>query len=249
MPDQRTIEWTAGQTVTAVLYPAAADPAAFLVLAHGAGANQFSSFMTGFAAALARLGITVATFNFPYMEGSRKPPDRQPVLDACYRGVLAAVAAEPELAALPLFIGGKSLGGRLASHLAADPGAPGAQPAWWPRLRGLVFLGYPLHPPARPQQVRVSHLPRITHPMLFVQGERDAFGTPVEIQAFTDVLPARCTLVPVPGGDHSFDVLKRSGLAAADVLDGAQRAVAAWINRWGRVSFPQVRGEAEPVEN
>jgi len=226
----RTIEWTAGQTVTAAIHQPAADPLALVVLAHGAGGSQYSDFMRTFSMALASMGLTVATFNFPYTELDRKLPDRQPILESCYRGILRALAADKDLAALPIFIGGKSMGGRMASHVAAAPDSePEGAAEWWPRLRGLVFLGYPLHPPARREQVRVSHLPRISHPMLFVQGERDAFGTPAEIHTFADVLPAPCTVVPVPGGGHSFDVLKRSGLSQEQVLTDAQQAVASWI--------------------
>lgn len=229
-PVSRPVALDDTRSVTALHYPAGGDAIATLVLGHGAGANQHSAFMTGFAAASAARGLHVVTFNFPYTERGKKLPDPQPVLVGCYRAVVRMAAADPILGALPLFVGGKSMGGRMASHLAASPGDDATDPGgWWPRLRGLVFLGYPLHPPARPQQVRVDHLPAIVHPMLFVQGTKDAFGTPDEVRLFTDVLPARCTLVSVEQADHSFEVTKRSGIPQGDVYARIQDTVARWI--------------------
>ena len=125
----------------------------------------------------ARIGgcaaCTTATFDFPYMDGGRKVPDRAPVLEQAWREAIAADANRID--DLPLFIGGKSMGGRIASQVASQGSAAA--------LRGLVFLGYPLHPPGKPEQRRDAHLPAITEPMLFVQGTRDAFGTAAEIQA------------------------------------------------------------------
>jgi predicted alpha/beta-hydrolase family hydrolase len=152
-------------------------------------------------------------------------------LEACYRAVLAHVAAQPETAGLPIFIGGKSLGGRVASHVAAarDVDEP-TSAAWWDRLRGLVVLGYPLHPPGKSQQVRVSHLPHIVHPMLVVQGAKDAFGTPAELRLFFDVLEAPTELYVVDQGGHSLEVPKRSGLVQADVHAAVQDRIAAWVS-------------------
>ena len=236
-PDSRTVTIDPTRSVTALHYAAEGDAFATLVLGHGAGANQFSAFMTGFASAFAARGLHVVTFNFPYTESARKLPDTKTVLLDCYRAVVRHVAADPVLGAWPLVIGGKSMGGRMASYLAAAPGPDAVEAAgWWSRLRGLVFLGYPLHPPARPQQVRVDHLPAIVHPMLFVQGAKDAFGTPDEIRAFTNVLPARCTLVPVDQADHSFEVTKRSGIPQADVYARIQDTVVDWIGQTCRGS-------------
>lgn len=229
-PESRTVVLDDTRNVTALHYPAEGDAVATLVLGHGAGANQSSAFMTGFAAAFAARGLHVVTFNFPYTERGKKLPDPQPVLVGCYRAVVRMVAADPTIGALPLFIGGKSMGGRMASHLAASPGGDAPDPdRWWVRLCGLVFLGYPLHPPARPQQVRVDHLPAIVHPMLFVQGTKDAFGTPDEVRLFTDVMPARCSVFPVEQADHSFEVTKRSGIPQADVYARIQDTVVGWI--------------------
>ena len=193
MVDERRVALDRGASVTARRYGGGLSPLATLVLAHGAGAGQSSEFMVGFATGLASRGLDVVTFNFPFTERGKKLPDPQPVLEACYRAVLADVVADAAGGSRPLFIGGKSLGGRMASHVAAarDVGDAVTE-AWWDRLRGLVFLGYPLHPPGKPQQVRVSHLPHISHPMLVVQGAKDAFGTAAELRLFFDVLDAPC---------------------------------------------------------
>jgi predicted alpha/beta-hydrolase family hydrolase len=233
MADARDIDLDGGKRVTALHYPAmTGEAAATLVLGHGAGAGQTSEFMQDFSASLAAHGLDVVTFNFPFTEAGRRLPDPQPVLESCYRTVLAHVAADARLGAKPLFIGGKSLGGRISSHVAAAPDADQAgTPAWWPTLSGLVFFGYPLHPPGKPQQLRVSHLPHIGVPMLFVQGSKDAFGTPDELRAFIDVLPSACALHVVEGGDHSFAVLKRWPIPQAAVYERAVAAAVAWIRR------------------
>jgi predicted alpha/beta-hydrolase family hydrolase len=184
------------------------------------------------AEGLSARGLHVVTFNFLYTERGRKLPDPQPLLESCFRAVLHHAAADPLAGVLPLFIGGKSMGGRMASHVAASRDAGDESPrAWWTALRGLVFLGYPLHSPARPQQVRVSHLARVDRPMLFVQGEKDAFGTPAELRPFLDVLPAPCTLHAVAQAGHSLDVLKRSGLSQQSILDEVMDVIAGWIRR------------------
>jgi predicted alpha/beta-hydrolase family hydrolase len=197
------------------VYPSAA-PAALFVLAHGAGAGQSSPFMTAFARGMAERGITTATFDFPYMTARRKVPDPAPVLEAHWRRVIDD--ARSELPALPLYIGGKSMGGRIASQVAAGGHAA---------IAGLVFLGYPLHPPGRPDKPRDAHLPRITAPMLFVQGTRDTFGTVSEIRALLPRLQ-NATVHEVAGGDHSFKV---SGGKAkpADVMNDIMDVVAAWM--------------------
>ena len=181
--------------------------------------------MVGFAAGLAARRLDVVTFNFPFTERGKKMPDPQPVLEGCYRAVLAHVAADPVLGARTLFIGGKSLGGRMASHVAAarDVGRA-ATATWWDRLRGLVFLGYPLHPPGKPQQVRVSHLPQIIHPMLVVQGAKDAFGSPGGIADCSSTCwPPPSEIYVVDQGNHSLEVPKRSGCSAGGGLRRRRR--------------------------
>jgi predicted alpha/beta-hydrolase family hydrolase len=166
-----------------------------LVLAHGAGAGQTSQFMVQAARGLASRGVMTATFDFPYMAAGRKVPDRAPILEEAWRTAIAEMRSRFD--DLPLFIGGKSMGGRIASHVASQASVG--------RLHGLVFLGYPLHPPGKPEQRRDAHLPAIKEPMLFVQGSRDAFGTAAEIQALLSGLQ-RATLHEISGGDHSFKV-------------------------------------------
>jgi uncharacterized protein len=192
-----------------------ASPKAALVLAHGAGAGQTSPFMIRFARGMALRGISAATFDFPYITARRKVPDRAPVLEQGWREALDA--AKAEFAGLPLVIGGKSMGGRLASHIAAQ-GCEG--------VAGLVFLGYPLHPPGKPEQRRDVHLPSIAERMLFVQGSRDPFGTAAEIARLLPSLQ-NAELHEVEEGDHSFKVPARRG----DVLEGIMDIVAAWVAR------------------
>jgi predicted alpha/beta-hydrolase family hydrolase len=176
------------------VYPSELAKAA-LVLAHGAGAGQMSQFMVQAARGFSARGVTTATFDFPYVTAGRKVPDRAPVLERAWRDAIDA--ARVEMRDLPLFIGGKSMGGRIASHVAAQ-GGQGV-------LRGLVFLGYPLHPPGRPEQRRDAHLPSIQEPVLFVQGSKDTFGTATEIRALLPSLN-HDTLHEIAGGDHSFKV-------------------------------------------
>jgi uncharacterized protein len=188
-----------------------------LVLAHGAGAGQTSQFMVQAARGLASRGVTTATFDFPYMEAGRKVPDRAPILEEAWRNAIAEMRTRID--DLPLFIGGKSMGGRIASQVASQGSAA--------PLHGLVFLGYPLHPPGKPEQRRDAHLPAIKEPMLFVQGTRDAFGTAAEIQALLPRLQ-RATLREINGGDHSFKV--PGGKAAQEpVFEDILHTVAGFI--------------------
>ena len=221
MPDAIRVAVDSG-TVTALVYAAA--PAArtetTLILGHGAGAPQSSEFMVGFAEALAARGADVVTFNFPYMEAGRRLPDRSETLEACFRDVIRAARERADLAAGRLVIGGKSLGGRMASHVAAA-GLDG--------LGGVVFLGYPLHAPGKPEKLRAAHLTRIRQPMLFVQGSRDAFGTPEWLAPILDALGSRARVHIVEGGDHSFAVSKRSGPPQREVFARVQDEIARWL--------------------
>ena len=158
-----------GRATTVIHYPADEPRGVLFVFAHGAGAGQRHPFMTGVARGLAARGIDVVTFDFPYMHARRGAPDKAPVLEACFRAVIDAARARDGMQRHRLFIGGKSMGGRMATHLGAQ-GIDG--------LAGIVVLGYPLHPPGQPEKLRVSHLPDIRVPVLIVQGERDAFGSP-----------------------------------------------------------------------
>ena len=176
--------------------------------------------MVGFATALAGRGIETVTFNFLYTEQRRRVPDRRPVLDACYLAVIEQVRHEVPAARQALFIGGKSMGGRIATHVATDPTVG---------LAGVVLLGYPLHPPGKPQERRDAHLGDVAAPMLFVQGSRDAFGTPTELEPVLTSLAGRATLHVVEGGDHSFKVAKGAALGQAAVHGQVQQVISDWI--------------------
>jgi predicted alpha/beta-hydrolase family hydrolase len=188
------------------------SPRAAVVMAPGAGAGQASAFLVRAAKGLAARGLSCATFDFDYIAAGKRVPDKAPVLEARWRAAIAR--ALETFPGLPLFIGGKSMGGRIASQVAAQD-ARG--------IAGLFFLGYPLHPPGRLHQRRDAHLPEIETPMLFVQGSRDAFGTSDEIRALLPRLH-QATLHEVQNADHSFKV----GRAAADPVDPILDVVAAW---------------------
>jgi hypothetical protein len=192
------------------------EPVAALVLAHGAGAGQQSAWMVKAAHALADRGIICATFDFPYITAGRKVPDRAPVLEAHWREMVNE--AQAHLDGLPLFIGGKSMGGRIASHVAAQ----GVDD-----VRGLVFFGYPLHPPGQHEKRRDAHLPQITLPMLFIQGSLDTFGNEAEMWALMPSLQ-RAELHVIAGGDHSFKV-KGGAKAVAAAFEQAMDTAAGWI--------------------
>jgi len=220
-PSELRIPLEAGAT-TALAYPS--DSSAFgatLILGHGAGGGQRSTFMVDFARAVSALGVDVITFNFPYTEQSRRIPDRAPVLEACYGAVIASVHAQLPAAKRALFIGGKSMGGRIASQVAAaDSTLP---------IAGLVLLGYPLHPPGRPTERRDKHLPAVGRPMLFVQGARDAFGTPAELAPVVETIGPSASIHVVAGGDHSLKLSRKDPAAQAAAYDEVQRAIVEWM--------------------
>jgi len=188
---------------------------ATLVVGHGAGAGMEHPFLAGFCRAMGEAGIATLRFNFLYLERGRRAPDPERALRETW---LAAFEDASGRSKGPVFAGGKSLGGRIASMCVAD-GMPAA---------GLVFLGYPLHPPGKPDRLRADHLGRIGVPMLFLQGTRDPFARPDLLEGGLGGLGDRATLVPVEGGDHSFRV---RGHKADDRAIGAALAgiVAPWI--------------------
>jgi uncharacterized protein len=167
---------------------------AVLVLAHGAGSGMRSPFMAGFAEEIGRLDVATLRFEFPYMQAGRRAPDRPQVLldawtEAFGEGDVGAKGR-------PVFAGGKSMGGRIASMAAAEGMA----------AAGLVFLGYPLHPPGRPDKIRDAHLDAVPVPMLFLQGSRDTFARPDLLAGVIARLGARAEYVEVAGANHSFRV-------------------------------------------
>ena len=231
-PNRLVIKSETGAT-TALVYPASGHTVdRALILAHGAGAGQSSAFMVAFASALSVLGVDVVTFNFFYTEQRRRIPDRASVLEACYRAVIAHVRNELESAARGLFIGGKSMGGRIATQVAAaDPDLP---------VAGLVLLGYPLHPPGKPNERRDKHFSSLRRPMLFVQGSRDAFGTPSELASALDSLTPRPVVHVVAGGDHSFKVARQTAQEQAALYANIQQTIVAWLTAVSptRISAP-----------
>ena len=197
-----------------------------LVLAHGAGAGQDSRFITQFANGLASRGVDVLTFNFLYTEQRRRIPDRTEKLEACYRAAISAARSHAPFGGNAVFIGGKSMGGRIATHLAAadtDAAANG--------INGLVLLGYPLHPPGKPDQLRAAHLEKIRVPMLFVQGSRDPFGTPAELQPVLERLACDVVLHIVENGDHSLAPPRKGAASVDQTYSDLQDLIVDWLRR------------------
>jgi uncharacterized protein len=190
------------------------------VLAHGAGAGMTHPFMAAVAAKLAQRGIATLRYQFPYLEQGRKRPDPPVLAHATARAAVAAASRlRPDL---PLVAGGKSFGGRMTSQAQAAAPLPG--------VRGLAFLGFPLHPAGRPSQDRGQHLFDVRIPMLFLQGTRDTLAPPDQIVPLCDALGERATLRLFENADHSFHVPARSGRTDAEVRDDLMDALAAWID-------------------
>jgi len=223
MIQSRIIPIGPGHEVSAVLAlpdRPGAHAQTLVVLAHGAGNDMHSPFLSAIHSGLAARGFAVVKFNFPYKERGGRAPDPAPVLEACYRRVLECLRADAGIGPVRVVIGGKSLGGRIASHLAAA-GEP---------VSGLVFLGYPLHPAGKPQQLRVAHLPEITAPMLFVAGTRDPLARLDLLRSALARLPHPVTLHLIDGADHSFSVLKSLGREPAAVWDEIVETCARWLD-------------------
>ena len=192
-----------------------------LVLAHGAGAGMSHPFMANLAGALASVSVATFRYQFPYMEQRRRVPDSPAVLTAT---VVAALRAAAEaVPGLPLFVGGKSMGGRMTSQAAAQHPLDGVQ--------GLVFFGFPLHPPNRPGTKRADHLAKVTSPMLFLQGTRDTLADLNLLRPVCTRLGSHATLHVIETADHSFHVLKRSGRNDAEVLQELAETVASWAEQ------------------
>jgi predicted alpha/beta-hydrolase family hydrolase len=192
-----------------------------IVLGHGAGGNRRTPQLVRFAESLAASARRVLLYDFPYTDRGRRAPDPPAVLEATTRAV--GDFAQAALGAAKLVHGGKSMGGRIASQAVAA-GAPGD---------GLVFLGYPLHPPGKPGQLRDRHLPRVDAPMLFVQGTRDTFARPDLLDEVLGRLGQKATLHRVEGGDHSFGVLKSSGRTGREVEAEIESVILGWLERQG----------------
>ena len=213
-----TIPLSEGSVSGLLLVPA--QPTFLYVLAHGAGAGMRHPFLRAIADQLALLGIATLRYQFPYMDAGRKRTDSAEVAHAAVRAAVSyAVGVLP---GVPLLAGGKSFGGRMTSSAQAN--MPLAS------VLGLVFLGFPLHPPGKPDVARGEHLDLVQIPMLFLQGTRDDFARRDLITAVTSRLGARATLDLVDAADHSFNVLKGSGRTAAQVLEELCVSIAAWVN-------------------
>jgi uncharacterized protein len=192
-----------------------------LVLGHGAGAGMTHRFLEKLAGELAEAGVATLRYQFPYMEERRRVPDKPELLAAT---VAAAVRTAAEAAPkLPLLAGGKSIGGRMTSQAAAQGLiAP---------VKGLVFFGFPLHPPNRPGTKRADHLAKVSLPMLFLQGKRDTLADLTLLRPVCAKLGARATLRIIPEANHSFHVLKRSGRTDEEVMKELAQTTASWADK------------------
>jgi len=220
MPPATELRVGVGETTgdVSALLVRPADARLLYVLAHGAGAGMRHPFLETISQRLAEREIATLRYQFPYMEQRARRPDPPAVAAAAVRAaVMEAARAAP---GLPLVAGGKSFGGRMTSTAQAGEPLPG--------VRGLVFLGFPLHPPGRPGNERAEHLTQVQIPMLFLQGTRDDFADLKLLRPVVKRLGTRATLHLVDGGDHSFKVLKRSGRTDGDVMTELVGAIVEW---------------------
>ncbi|HUL50573.1 MAG TPA: alpha/beta family hydrolase [Gemmatimonadales bacterium] len=192
-------------------------PSFLYVLAHGAGAGMRHAFLENIASALAAANVATLRYQFPYMEAGRKRPDTPALATATVRA--AVNRAAERMPGVPIVAGGKSFGGRMTSTAQAAEPLPG--------VRGLAFLGFPLHPPGRPGSDRAAHLDQVKVPMLFLQGTRDDFAQLDLLEPVVKRLADRATLHLIENGDHSFRVPKRAG-GARDVMDELVNAIREW---------------------
>ena len=202
-----------------------------LVLAHGAGAGMTHPFMEQLAHALSARGIATLRYQFPFMEGASRRPDPPPVAHAAVRA--AVDTATVRLPDVRWFAGGKSFGGRMSSQ------AQAIEPLR--NMRGLVFVGFPLHPAGKPSTSRAAHLADVRIPMLFVQGTRDELADLGLLRPIVAALGTRATLLVVDDADHAFHVRKRAGRDDAAVLDEIAGVLAAWMATPDTVAFPASR--------
>ncbi|MFN8177935.1 MAG: alpha/beta family hydrolase [bacterium] len=213
---------SAGNVSGIVLRPA--RPASFLVLAHGAGAGMRHAFLEALAARLAAGGVATLRWQFPYTEKGSRRPDPQPILLAAVRS--AAATGRALAGDLPLFAGGKSMGGRMTSLAAAKESLPD--------VRGLVFFGFPLHPAGKPSIERAAHLASTAVPLLFLQGTRDTLADLTLLRPMCEGLGARAELRIFDDADHSFHVRKKSGRDDDAILTELAAAAATWMRGLGK---------------
>jgi predicted alpha/beta-hydrolase family hydrolase len=216
-----TVSQKAGE-VSAILRRGASSHA-LLVLAHGAGAGMRHPFLDDLSHRLAGRGLATFRYQFPYTEAGRRRPDRAPLLVTTVRAAVARAASlQPDL---PLFAGGKSMGGRMSSLAFSEAPLDG--------VNGLVFFGFPLHPAGNPSTERAQHLSRVSVPMLFLQGTRDRLADLELLRPICSRLGPRARLHVLEGGDHSFAVLKRSGRTRDDILEELAKTAASWTKEVG----------------
>lgn len=222
-----TVQVNEKEAVTALLYHAEKKNRAgvTVVLGHGAGASQTSGFMRMFAKGLAARGLDVMTFNFVYMEQGRSVPDQKHKLESCFQAVIETARKHKKLKNNRVVIGGKSMGGRIGSQVMAGE----EREAFAEDVVGLVFLGYPLHPPGQSTKLRVEHLEHIRKPMLFVQGTRDALGSPDEIKPYVKNLRPAVQIHEIEGGDHSFKAPKKFGMPQEQIFETAMDEIDRWV--------------------
>jgi len=219
-PRSLTLSLPSGGTVAALL-DQPADPAACYVMAHGAGAGMEHPFLASLAQGFCAAGIAVLRFQFPFMQQGSRRPDPPAVAQSAVRAAVQEAARH--FPGLPLFAGGKSFGARMSSQAQAAEPLPG--------VRGLVFVGFPLHPAGKPGRSRADHLADVKLPMLFLQGTRDALAELALVQPVVAELATRATLQVVEGADHSFHVLVRSGRTDAEVMGELVDTAAGWMRR------------------
>jgi predicted alpha/beta-hydrolase family hydrolase len=191
-----------------------------VLLAHGAGADMHAAALTTVADALADAQIPSLRFNFPYKEAGRRSPDRPPVLEASVREAATELSKLAKVPPERLVLGGRSMGGRICSMVAATEGA-----------LGLALLGYPLRPPGNTEKLRVEHFAKLRMPVLFASGTRDAFGTPDELKRHAKAIKGRVTFHWIETADHGFKPLKSSGITQAQALEGVAEAVVAFVTK------------------
>lgn len=222
--ETRKIQITQDTRVSSVFalpdgYPSSRDTA--VILAHGAGNGMDHPFISHFHRAFAEAGLLSVKFNFPYMESGRKAPDRMPLLETTWRAVIRAVREDSEWAPRHLYLAGKSMGGRVASHVVSQGEA----------CSGLIFLGYPLHPARQADRRRVAHWSGLSCPVLFVQGTRDALCDLNILESELPKIQAGAALHIIEGSDHSFKTPKSSGKSAEDIWTDVNSAIVSWVKK------------------
>ncbi len=193
-----------------------------VLLAHGAGSDRNSAALVAVDGRLAAAGIPCLRFDYPYRQAGRQAPDRAPVLEAATREAAAELAKETGLPPERLVLGGRSMGGRYCSMVAGHDADP------VPAL-GLVLLGYPLHPAGKPEKLRTEHFPRLTMPVLFVSGDRDALAPRASLEAAAQAIPGPVTFHWLTGADHGYRAPRSSGHSPAALADEVAEVATAWV--------------------